>query len=269
MTHISGSDRSQQLLLPEAIDDYVAADNPVRFIEAFVDALDLKAAGFARVEAKATGRPGYAPGDRLKLYIYGYLNRIQSSRRLERETNRNIELMWLTGRLAQDFKTIADFRRDNGPTIRATCAFFLASGRPKIGHGDFETRFSHGLGHLHPSGLPQGESAHARKASATATRCPWMRRRGVFRSGVEAPFAFRRYRRAMPRGIRRYCDGSRQHAQLGRAIDRRDVRLRAARRCGRIGPRRLNRGSCLGTDAPFPGLRACSIMGLMRRACFR
>ena len=125
MTHIPGSDRSQLLLLPEAIDDYVAADNPVRFIDAFVDTLDLKAAGFARVEAKATGRPGYAPGDLLKLYIYGYLNRIQSSRRLERETNRNIELMWLTGRLTPDFKTIADFRRDNGPAIRAGCAQFL------------------------------------------------------------------------------------------------------------------------------------------------
>ena len=125
MTHIPGSDRSQLLLLPEAIDDYVAADNPVRFIDAFVDTLDLKAAGFARVEAKATGRPGYAPGDLLKLYIYGYLNRIQSSRRLERETNRNIELMWLTGRLTPDFKTIADFRRDNGPAIRAACAQFL------------------------------------------------------------------------------------------------------------------------------------------------
>ena len=125
MTHIPGSDRSQLLLLPEAIDNYVAADNPVRFIDAFVDTLDLKAAGFARVEAKATGRPGYAPGDLLKLYIYGYLNRIQSSRRLERETNRNIELMWLTGRLTPDFKTIADFRRDNGPAIRAACAQFL------------------------------------------------------------------------------------------------------------------------------------------------
>jgi len=125
MTHIHGSDRSQLLLLPEAIDDYVAVDNPVRFVDAFVDALDLKAAGFARVEAKATGRPGYAPGDLLKLYIYGYLNRIQSSRRLEREANRNIELMWLIGRLAPDFKTIADFRRDNGPAIRAACAQFL------------------------------------------------------------------------------------------------------------------------------------------------
>ena len=102
-----------------------AADNPVRFIDAFVDPLALKAAGFARVEAKATGRPGYARGDLLKLYIYGYLNRIQSSRSLERETNRNIELMWLTGRLTPDFKTIADFRRDNGPAIRAACARFL------------------------------------------------------------------------------------------------------------------------------------------------
>src|SRR3974377_1612895 len=125
MTHIPGSDRSQLLLLPEAIDDYVAADNPGRFIDAFVDALDLTAAGFARVEAKATGRPGYAPGDLLKLYIYGYLNRIQSSRRLERETQRNIELMWLTGRLAPDFKTIADFRKDDGAAIRAVGSQFV------------------------------------------------------------------------------------------------------------------------------------------------
>ena len=85
----------------------------------------MKAAGFTRVEAKATGRPGYAPGDLLKLYIYGYLNRLQSSRRLERESNRNIELMWLIGRLTPEFKTIADFRRDNGPAIRAACAQFL------------------------------------------------------------------------------------------------------------------------------------------------
>ena len=95
MTHISGFDRSQLLLLPEAIDDYVGADNPVRFIDAFVDGLDLKAAGFERVEAKATGRPGYAPADLLKLYIYGYLNRVRSSRRLEAECHRNIEIIWL------------------------------------------------------------------------------------------------------------------------------------------------------------------------------
>src|SRR5580698_11008185 len=85
MAHISGFERSQHLLLPEAIDDYVGPDNPVRFIDAFVDGLDLAKAGFARVEAKATGRPGYAPGDLLKLYVYGYLNRVRSSRRLEAE----------------------------------------------------------------------------------------------------------------------------------------------------------------------------------------
>ena len=91
MAHISGHDRSQMLLLPEAVDDYVGPDHPVRFIEAFVDGLDLEAAGFARVEPKPTGRPGYAPADLLKLYIYGYLNRIRSSRRLEAEAGRNLE----------------------------------------------------------------------------------------------------------------------------------------------------------------------------------
>ena len=113
MTHIAGFGRDQLLLLPEAVDDYVEADNPVRFIEAFVDGLDLAGAGFARVEAKATGRPGYAPADLLKLYIYGYLNRVRSSRRLEREAQRNIEVIWLVRGLKPDFKTIADFRRDN------------------------------------------------------------------------------------------------------------------------------------------------------------
>jgi transposase len=92
MSHITGSERSQLLLLPEAIDDYVAADNPVRFIDAFVDGLDLAKAGFTRVAPKATGRPGYAPGDILKLYFYGYLNRVRSSRRLEAECHRNIEI---------------------------------------------------------------------------------------------------------------------------------------------------------------------------------
>ena len=113
MTHISGHDRNQMLLLPESVDDYVGADNPVRFIDAFVDELDLAAAGFRRVEPKATGRPGYAPGDLLKLYIYGYLNRVRSSRRLEAECHRNIEVIWLLQSLEPDFKTIADFRRDN------------------------------------------------------------------------------------------------------------------------------------------------------------
>ena len=118
MTHITGVDRSQALLLPESLDNYVGPENPVRFIEAFVDKLDLAAAGFARVRAKATGRPGYAPGDLLKLYIYGYLNRIRSSRRLEAETHRNVELIWLLRHLRPDFKTIADFRRDNRQAFR-------------------------------------------------------------------------------------------------------------------------------------------------------
>ncbi len=113
MAHISGHDRSQTLLFPEAIDDYVGSDNPVRFIDAFVDGLDLAVAGFVGVEARPTGRPGYAPSDLLKLYIYGYLNRVHSSRRLEAETHRNIEVIWLLRHLKPDFKTIADFRRDN------------------------------------------------------------------------------------------------------------------------------------------------------------
>jgi transposase len=125
MTHISGHHRSQMLLLPEAVDDYVGADNPVRFIDAFVDELDLAAAGFVRVDAKATGRPGYAPADLLKLYIYGYLNRVRSSRRLEMESHRNIEVIWLLRSLKPDFKTIADFRRDNRAAFRSVFREFV------------------------------------------------------------------------------------------------------------------------------------------------
>src|SRR5260221_7515096 len=125
MTHITGHDRCQMLLLPEAVDDYVAADNPVRFIDAFVDGLDLAAAGFARVVPEATGRPGYAPGGLLKLYIYGYLNRVRSSRRLEAETYRNLEVIWLLRHLRPDFKTIADFRRDNRSAFRAVFREFV------------------------------------------------------------------------------------------------------------------------------------------------
>src|SRR5450755_344988 len=113
MSHIAGHDRSQTLLLPESLDEYVGPENPVRFIDAFVDGLDLAAAGFARVIPKTVGRPAYAPKDLLKLYIYGYLNRVRSSRRLEAETHRNIEVIWLLRTLKPDFKTIADFRAEN------------------------------------------------------------------------------------------------------------------------------------------------------------
>ena len=122
---IEGEDRRQASLLPESLEDYMAEDNPVRVIDVFIDELDLGAMGFARVVPEVTGRPAYHPATLLKIYLYGYLNRIQSSRRLERETQRNVELMWLTGRLMPDFKTIADFRRNNGRAIRAACAQFI------------------------------------------------------------------------------------------------------------------------------------------------
>ena len=125
MAHISGHDRSQTLLFPESVDDYVDPDNPVRFIDAFVDGLDLTAAGFVGVAPKATGRPGYAPADLLKLYIYGYLNRVRSSRRLEAETCRNIEVIWLLRHLKPDFKTIADFRRDNRAAFKPVFREFV------------------------------------------------------------------------------------------------------------------------------------------------
>lgn len=122
---IEGEDRTQSALLPDCLDDYVGEDNPVRAIDAFVEQLDLKQLGFARAEPKATGRPAYHPATLLKIYIYGYLNRIQSSRRLEREVQRNLELIWLTGQLTPDFKTIADFRKDNGPAIQRVCREFV------------------------------------------------------------------------------------------------------------------------------------------------
>jgi transposase len=122
---VEGEDRRQPALLPSCLDDYVDEDNPARVIDAFVDELDLDALGFETTPA-ATGRPGYHPGTLLKLYIYGYLNRVQSSRRLEREAQRNVELMWLTGKLAPDHKTIADFRKDNGPAIQGAGARFVA-----------------------------------------------------------------------------------------------------------------------------------------------
>jgi len=123
---VSGADRSQTTLFPECLDDWIDENNPVRVIEAFVDALDLGELGFDGIVPEATGRPAYHPAVLLKLYIYGYLNRVQSSRRLEREAARNVELMWLTGRLVPDHKTIADFRKDNGLAIRQVCTRFVA-----------------------------------------------------------------------------------------------------------------------------------------------
>jgi transposase len=122
---VEGSDRHQSWLLPASLEDYVTEDNPVRVVEVFIEELDFRTLGFEGINPAATGRPSYHPSTMLKIYLYGYLNRVQSSRRLERECQRNIELMWLTGRLAPDFKTIANFRRDNGPAITAVCRQFV------------------------------------------------------------------------------------------------------------------------------------------------
>ena len=123
---IEGEDRSQSTLFPDRLEDWIGEDNPVRVVDVFVDELDLCSLGFGRVAPLSTGRPGYHPSVLLKLYIYGYLNRVQSSRRLEREAGRNVEVMWLTGRLVPDHKTIADFRKHNGRAIRKVCVQFVA-----------------------------------------------------------------------------------------------------------------------------------------------
>src|SRR6185436_1578695 len=126
---IEGEARSQSTLFPQRLEDWIAEDNPVRAVDAFVEELDLAELGFAGAAPAETGRPAYHPAMLLKIYIYGYLNRVPSSRRLERETQRNVELMWLTGRLAPDFKTIADFRRDNGEAVRRVCREFIELSR--------------------------------------------------------------------------------------------------------------------------------------------
>jgi transposase len=123
--YIEGADREQVTLFPERLEDWIGEDHPVRVIDVFVDALNLSDAGFDRTTPSRTGRPGYHPSILLKLFIYGYMNRVASSRRLEREAGRNVEVMWLTGRLVPDHKTIADFRKDNGPAIRKSCARFV------------------------------------------------------------------------------------------------------------------------------------------------
>ena len=129
MHYIPGADREQAVLFPEVIDDYIAADNPVRLLDAFVTQLDLVALGFAHAQTATTGRPPYDPGDLLRLYLYGYLNRVRSSRRLEAEAARNLEVIWLLRRLRPDFKTIADFRRDNGLALKGVCREFTLLAR--------------------------------------------------------------------------------------------------------------------------------------------
>lgn len=125
MRHVQGESRHQIALLPESLEDFVAADHPVRVIDAYIERLDMGALGFAKAVPKETGRKPYDPADLLKLYVYGYLNRVSTSRRLERECQRNVEVMWLLRRLQPDFKTIADFRKDNGPAIRCACSAFI------------------------------------------------------------------------------------------------------------------------------------------------
>src|ERR1700722_11112905 len=134
---VEGEDRRQGVLLPEYLDDFVAEENQVRVIEAFVDELDLQGLGFEGVAPEATGRPAYHPATMLKIYVYGYVNQIASSRRLEREARRNVELMWLTGWLAPDFKTIADFRKDAGTAIHSAPRGFvgLCGGRNLLTQG--------------------------------------------------------------------------------------------------------------------------------------
>jgi len=124
MDYIRGTARNQVILFPEAVEDYITEDNPVRFIDAFVTSLDLGGLGFQRAQPAETGRPAYDPGDLLRLYLYGYLNRVRSSRMLEREAKVNLEVMWLLGKLRPDFKTIADFRRDNLAALKGVCREF-------------------------------------------------------------------------------------------------------------------------------------------------
>src|SRR3984893_2210104 len=124
MDYIRGVTRNQVILFPETVEDYITEDNPVRFIDAFVSSLDLAQLGFNRAQPAETGRPAYDPADLLRLYLYGYLNRVRSSRMLEREAKLNLEVMWLLGKLSPDFKTIADFRRDNLAAIKGVCREF-------------------------------------------------------------------------------------------------------------------------------------------------
>jgi transposase len=155
---IDEADRYQGALLPGTIDEYVSEENPVRAVDAFVGVLNMTSLGFQGAEPKATGRPGYHPATMLKIYLYGYLNRIQSSRRLEQEARRNLELMWLVGRLAPDFKTIADFRRDNGTAIRKSASNSCGCAAK--------------LGYSNKHSLPSTAASSKRSTTATRTSHP-------------------------------------------------------------------------------------------------
>ena len=163
---VEGADRDQPTLFPECLEDWVDENNPVRVIDVFVDNLDLADLGFAGVDPQSTGRPSYHPAVLLKLYVYGYLNAVQSSRRLEREANRNVEVMWLTRRLAPDHKTIADFRKLNGSSIRKVCARFVELCRR--------------LGLLSVASVASTARSSRRSTTATATS-PKARWRGAWR----------------------------------------------------------------------------------------
>ena len=152
---VEGIDRGQSTFFPAMLDDYVSEDNLVRAVDAFVEGLDLGKLGFSRVVPLERGRPSYHPATLLKIYIYGYLNRVPSSRRLERECQRNIELVWLTGQLAPDFKTIADFRKDNGNAIREVCRNG-STGQKPASHVWLRRREPNLHGGLRPAGRQEG-----------------------------------------------------------------------------------------------------------------
>lgn len=193
---IEGVNRDQAVLFPKRLEDWICDDHMVRVVDLFVDELDLATLGFHRHAAARTGRPGYHPAILLKLFIYGYLNRIPSSRRLERETGRNVELMWLTGRLVPDHKTIADFRRDNGAAIRRTCAEFVELCR-RIGvlKGDC----------VAVDGEPSSKRSTVATATSPRTRWPaispvWRPRSGAIQRKPTGSIA-RRSVRCGPKGL--------------------------------------------------------------------
>ena len=208
---VEGTDRGQITLFPAVLDDYVGEDNPVRAIDVFVDGLDLAKLGFDGVAPLATGRPAYHPAPLLKIYIYGYFNRVQSSRRLERECQRNVELVWLTGHLMPDFKTIADFRKDNGEAIRKVCRAFVLLCRRLDLLGDasvaidlFQTPLHLGFGEILVAVVHRFELAavdrHARVTKEVKSRHSRTNARQTLR--IASPLSLRKSAMVLKSGIR-------------------------------------------------------------------